>query len=84
MPPRRDSDDRALPQAARGYHPIYKGVPLSLITLVDECCAHGNFRTWAKFTHHAQRIIESSGRLALDEEVARNVFARFGGSRHAA
>lgn len=66
------------------YHPIYKGVPLSLITLVDECCAHGNFRTWAKFTHHAQRFLESSGRPALDEEVARNVFARFGGSRHAA
>jgi hypothetical protein len=66
------------------YHPIYRDVPLSLIALVDESCAHGNFRTWAKFTHHAQRILERSGRHTLDEEVARNVFARFGGTRRAA
>jgi len=66
------------------YHPIYRSVPLSLSALVDESCAHGNFRTWAKFTHHAQRILERSGGQTLDEEVARNVFARFGGSRRAA
>jgi hypothetical protein len=66
------------------YHAIYRDVPLSLIALVDESCAHGNFRSWAKFTHHAQRILERSGRQTLDEEVARNVFARFGGTRRVA
>lgn len=66
------------------YHPIYRHVPLSLIALVDESCAHGNFRNWAKFTLHAQRLMERTGRDTLDAEVARNVFAHFGGGRRAA
>jgi DNA transposition AAA+ family ATPase len=66
------------------YHPIYQGVPASLITLVDEKCAHGNFRNWAKFTLHALRFVKTTGRERIDEEVARNVFARFGGGRNAA
>jgi DNA transposition AAA+ family ATPase len=66
------------------YHPIYDGVPLALITLIDESCAHGNFRNWAKFTLHAQRLRERNGRDVLDEKLARNVFSHFGGGRRAA
>jgi len=46
-------------------HPIYNGVPLRLIALIDDCCAHGNFRTWVRFTLHAQRLIEANGREVL-------------------
>jgi hypothetical protein len=59
-------------------------VPLQLIVMVDGHCTHGVFRNWAKFTHHAVRIIKRTDRTVLDEEVARNVFARFGGARDAA
>jgi hypothetical protein len=59
------------------YHQLYSGVDPSLITLVNQHCARGNFRTWAKFTQHALRFMERNGRTSLDE-VARNVFARLG------
>jgi DNA transposition AAA+ family ATPase len=65
------------------YHRIYSGVDPSLITLVNERCARGNFRTWAKFTQHALRIMERDGRSSLDEEVARNVFVRLGTGHYA-
>ena len=65
------------------YHRIYGGVDPSLITLVNEQCARGNFRTWAKFTQHALRIMERDGRPSLDEEIARNVFVRLGTGHYA-
>jgi DNA transposition AAA+ family ATPase len=65
------------------YHRIYGGVDPSLITLVNEQCARGNFRTWAKFTQHAVRIMERDGRPSLDEEIARNVFVRLGTGHYA-
>lgn len=65
------------------YHRIYSGVDPSLITLVNEDCARGNFRTWAKFTQHALRFMDRNGRMSLDEEVARNVFTRLGTGHHA-
>jgi type II secretory pathway predicted ATPase ExeA len=46
-------------------HPIYNAVPLRRIALIDDCCAHDNFRTWARFTLHAQRLIEANGREVL-------------------
>jgi hypothetical protein len=61
------------------YHPVYADVPGELIGLVDDHCAHGNFRNWAKFTHHALRLCEATGRAVVDDEIARNVFARLGG-----
>jgi hypothetical protein len=65
------------------YHGIYSGVDPTLITLVDQQCARGNFRTWAKFTQHALRFMERNERTSLDEEVARNVFARLGTGHYA-
>jgi DNA transposition AAA+ family ATPase len=72
---------RQVVQVIPVYHSIYASVEPALITLIDEHCAHGNFRTWAKFTLHAQRFLERVERPVLDEEVARNVFARLGGGR---
>jgi DNA transposition AAA+ family ATPase len=66
------------------YHPIYYEVPAELVDLVDGHCAHGNFRNWAKFTHHALRFCRRTGRLRVDEDVARNVFRLLGGGFDAA
>jgi hypothetical protein len=54
------------------------------VDLVDGHCAHGNFRNWAKFTHHALRFCRRTGRLRVDEDVARNVFRLLGGGFDAA
>lgn len=61
------------------YHPLYQGVADDLVTFVDSRCAHGNFRNWAKFTHHALRICRRTGRERVDHEVATNVFRYLAG-----
>jgi DNA transposition AAA+ family ATPase len=61
------------------YHPIYHGVAEALVALIDHRSAHGNFRNWAKFTHHAVRLCHTAGRERLDEEILRNVFRILGG-----
>jgi DNA transposition AAA+ family ATPase len=61
------------------YHPIYEGVDDRLILLVNQRCAHGNFRNWAKFTHHALRLCRAAGRERLDDEITRNLFRLLGG-----
>ena len=61
------------------YHPIFAGVDDQLLALIDCRCAHGNFRKWAKFTHHAVHLCEAAQRDRVDEEVARNVFRLLGG-----
>jgi DNA transposition AAA+ family ATPase len=65
------------------YHAIYAGVEADLVLYVNQYCGHGNFRNWAKFTRHALNLCRQHGRAHLDKEVARNVFARFGGGHHA-
>lgn len=64
-----------------GYHRIYAGADRALLALVDEVCAHGNFRSWARFTHHAARLTERTGRAVCDEEIARNAFRYLGGGQ---
>ena len=61
------------------YHPIYGDVSDELVAQVDRRCAHGNFRNWAKFTHHAAHFCEQTGRARIDDEVIRNVFRMLGG-----
>jgi len=62
-------------------HPIYDGVDLNLVRLVDDTCGHGNFRSWARFTCHAARLCARTGRTVCDEEIARNAFRTLGGGR---
>jgi len=66
-----------------GYHSIYTDADPTVLRLVDEVCAHGNFRAWARFTHHATRLCTRTGRPRCDEEIARNAFRLLGGRRHA-
>lgn len=62
-----------------GYHRIFHDAAPELLRLVDELCAHGNWRSWARFTHHADRLCRQTGRAACDEEIARNAFRYLGG-----
>ncbi len=50
-----------------------------MIGRIDEERTRGNFREWAKFTDHARRLVERSGRTVLDDEIASNVLARTNG-----
>lgn len=67
------------------YHAVYRDVCTELVTLIDDACCHGNFRMWAKFTHHAVRVCAGAARDRVDEEVVGNVFRLLGGGNpHAA
>ena len=63
-----------------GYHPIYADTAPEVLRLVDDTCGHGNFRSWARFTCHAARLCQRTGRSACDEEIARNAFRTLGGT----
>lgn len=63
-----------------GFHPLYAGVDLELLSLVDDRFAHGYFRDWVTFTHAASRLCGQLGQ-SLDEKIARAVFQLHGGGR---
>ena len=58
-----------------GYHPLYQTIDPELIGWIDDIFAHGNLRHWAAFTLSATALAQEAGRPALDEQIARNVFA---------
>lgn len=74
-PMRREEVLEQLPR----YHALYTGCPPQLIAMVDDVFAHGNLRHWAAFTLSARQLAAEVGRPALDEQLARNVFALHGG-----
>lgn len=63
------------------YHQIYTDADPAVLRLVDDTCGHGNFRSWARFTCHATRLCQRTGRIVCDEEIARNAFRTIGGGR---
>jgi hypothetical protein len=67
--------------AIPAYHPIYADADPAVLRLVDATCGHGNFRSWARFTCHATRLCQRTGRTVCDEEIARNAFRTLGGGR---
>ena len=62
-----------------GFHSIYAAVSVELLSLVDDECCRGNFRSWASFTLTASALCEELGR-PLDEAVVRNAFALLAGA----
>ena len=50
---------------------------------IDTHFGHGNFRNWAAFTRSAQDLCCETGRAAVNEAIARNVFALHGGGADA-
>jgi hypothetical protein len=47
-----------------------------LIALCDQEAAHGNFRTWAKTTHHLNVGLRESGRLRVSEDLPRWAYSK--------
>jgi hypothetical protein len=66
------------------YHSLYADVDPALIALIDRHCARGNFRAWAKFTQHAQRLLARNNLGVLSEGVVRSVFVRLGAGQQGA
>lgn len=63
------------------YHRLYRHASEELLLFIDDNFAHGNFRNWASFTRSAVDLL--GRRRQLDEAVARNVFALYGGGTDA-
>ncbi|MFJ5635731.1 AAA family ATPase [Streptomyces goshikiensis] len=52
------------------FHPVWADADPDLIAMCDDEAAHGNFRAWAKITHHLTAGMKESGRI-LDEDLLR-------------
>ncbi|MFD7015189.1 AAA family ATPase [Streptomyces sp. NPDC059161] len=52
------------------FHPVWADADPDLIAMCDDEAAHGNFRAWAKITHHLTAGMKESGRM-LDEDLLR-------------
>jgi hypothetical protein len=63
------------------YHRLYRNASEELLLFIDDNFAHGNFRNWASFTRSAVDLL--GRRCQLDEAIARNVFALYGGGADA-
>lgn len=76
----RPLNRRQVLSVVRQYHRLYQDIADELVDFIDDNFAHGNFRNWAAFTRSAQDLCQGTGRLTVDEAIARNVFALHGGT----
>lgn len=58
------------------FHPAWAGADPELIALCDREAAHGNFRAWAKITHHLTVGMKESARTAVDEDLLRWAYSK--------
>ncbi|MEU5811875.1 ATP-binding protein [Streptomyces sp. NPDC047718] len=58
------------------FHPIWADSDPDLIALCDQEAARGNFRAWAKITHHLTVGMKESGRQSVDEELLRWAYSK--------
>jgi hypothetical protein len=58
------------------FHPVWAGADPELISLCDREAAHGNFRAWAKITHHLTVGMKESGREGVDEDLLRWAYSK--------
>jgi hypothetical protein len=58
------------------FHPIWTHADPDLIALCDQEAAHGNFRAWAKITHHLTVGMKESGRDGVDEDLLRWAYSK--------
>ncbi|MFE5586387.1 AAA family ATPase [Kitasatospora sp. NPDC056531] len=61
------------------FHPIWEAADPDLITLADTEAAHGNFRAWARITHHMLASMKELRREAVDEELLRWTYSKLKG-----
>ncbi|MGW4690440.1 AAA family ATPase [Streptomyces sp. NPDC004244] len=60
------------------FHPVWADADADpdLIALCDQEAARGNFRAWAKITHHLTVGMKESGRQTVDEELLRWAYSK--------
>ncbi|MFI9345711.1 hypothetical protein ACIG0D_31285 [Streptomyces sp. NPDC052773] len=51
--------------------------------MCDREAAHGNFRAWAKITHHLTVGMKETGRACVDEELLRWAYSKLSHRRAA-
>jgi DNA transposition AAA+ family ATPase len=72
--------DRAVvPEALRGYHPMYAEADDDLLHYIDDRLAHGIWRNWALFSSTAHLLAQRAQRSHVDEEIVTNAFALHSG-----
>ena len=59
------------------YHPVWSGLAPELITYADVHAGHGNFRNWARLTHHVLQARARRG-AELNQDLLKWVFSRLG------
>jgi Rad3-related DNA helicase len=79
----RPLQSREVVEVLPRYHRLYRDVTEELLLFIDDNFAHGNFRNWASFTRSASDLLGRRRRCHLDEAVARNIFALYGGGADA-
>ncbi|WP_244943634.1 ATP-binding protein [Streptomyces inhibens] len=58
------------------FHPVWAEADPGLIAVCDQEAAHGNFRAWAKITHHLVTGLKETGRKRVDEELLRWAYSK--------
>ncbi|MDT0612650.1 ATP-binding protein [Streptomyces lancefieldiae] len=58
------------------FHPLWTDVDPDLIALCDQEASHGNFRAWAKITHHLTVGMKELGRGCVDEDLLRWAYSK--------
>ncbi|MFJ9079465.1 hypothetical protein ACIRO3_30140 [Streptomyces sp. NPDC102278] len=60
------------------FHPVWADADADpdLISMCDHEAAHGNFRAWAKITHHLTVGMKESGRAGVDEDLLRWAYSK--------
>lgn len=61
------------------YHPIWENADPEVIEFADAHAGHGNFRSWAKITAHADRALGRLERDTVDHDVLGWVFTKLSG-----
>ena len=72
-------DRTVVPEALRGYHPMYAEADDDLLHYIDDRLAHGIWRNWASFSSTAYLLAQRAQRSHLDEEIVTNAFALHSG-----
>lgn len=70
---------KMIPEAIRGYHPIYEQADDELLHYIDDRFAHGIWRNWACFSSTVHLLAQRTARTHIDEEIVTNAFALHAG-----
>lgn len=60
------------------YHPVWNRALPTLLDEIDTKACKGNFRNWAKFTHHVLQARKRRPDAPLDRDMAKWVYRRLG------